>query len=143
MPSLIPLPAEVTGELAAVEHQSLAVRDLQRGLATGLPSGESIARHIGARPLDPDEIGVGEIGWVGEGGGINNARRILSRKHAFPLKISFLEPFDPRDFPGRKAIAAESRRRIEDALVAALGGPLRPFEWAVAPVNYAPSASGA
>lgn len=84
-----------------------------------------------------------EIGWIGEEGGINNARRILSRKHAFPLKISFLEPFDPRDFPGRKAIAAESRRRIEEALVAALGEPLRPFEWAVAPVNYAPSGPGA
>jgi 1-acyl-sn-glycerol-3-phosphate acyltransferase len=78
-----------------------------------------------------------EIGWVGEEGGLNNARRILSRKPHFPLRISFLEPFDPRDFPGRKAIAAESRRRIEEALVTALGGPLRPFEFAVAPVNYA------
>lgn len=35
VPSLIHLPAEVTGELAAVEHQSLAVRDLQRGLGDG------------------------------------------------------------------------------------------------------------
>jgi 1-acyl-sn-glycerol-3-phosphate acyltransferase len=83
-----------------------------------------------------------EIGWVGEESGLNNARRILARKQSFPLRISFLEPFDPRDFPGRKAIAAESRRRIEEALVAALGGPLRPFEFAVGPVNYVPEPAG-
>lgn len=77
-----------------------------------------------------------EIGWIGEEGGLNNARRILARKRSFALRINFLEPFDPRDFPGRKAIAAESRRRIEIALVETLGGPLRPFEWAVPPVAY-------
>ncbi|MCR5870238.1 1-acyl-sn-glycerol-3-phosphate acyltransferase [Sphingomonas sp. J344] len=82
-----------------------------------------------------------EIGWVGDEGGINNARRILSRKGSFPLRITYLDPFDPHDFPGRKAIAAESRRRIEDALVAALGGPLRPFAWSVEPVNYKPTDS--
>ena len=66
VPSLVHLPLEVTGELAAEEHQSLAVRDLHRGLATGLPSGEAIARRIGARPLDADEVGVAELGWEGE-----------------------------------------------------------------------------
>lgn len=86
--------------------------------------------------LDYGDAGE-DIGWVGEESGINNARRVLARRRSFPLRISFLEPFDPRDFPGRKAIAAESRRRIEEALVAALGGPLRSFPWAVAPVNYA------
>lgn len=86
--------------------------------------------------LDYGDAGE-DIGWVGEESGINNARRVLARRRSFPLRISFLEPFDPRDFPGRKAVAAESRRRIEEALVAALGGPLRPFPWAVAPVNYA------
>jgi len=87
--------------------------------------------------LDYGAVGE-EIGWVGEEGGINNARRVLARRHSFPLRTHFLEPFDPRDFPGRKAIAAESRRRIEEALVAALGGPLRPFAWPVGPVNYTP-----
>lgn len=76
-----------------------------------------------------------EIGWVGAESGLNHARRVLARKHSFPLKISFLEPFDPRDFPGRKAIAAESRRRIETALIEALGGPLRPFAWAATPAS--------
>ena len=66
VPSLIHLPLEVTGALDSEEQQSLAVRDLQRGLATGLPSGEAIARRIGARVLDADEIGVAHLGWEGE-----------------------------------------------------------------------------
>jgi hypothetical protein len=66
VPSLIHLPVEVTGELAALEHQSLAIRDLQRGLATGLPSGEAVARHIGAPVLPPEEVGIAELGWDDE-----------------------------------------------------------------------------
>lgn len=86
--------------------------------------------------LDYGAVGE-EIGWIGEEGGVNNAKRILARPGSFGLKVHFLEPFFPADFPGRKAIAAESRRRIETALVAALGGPLRPFAHDVAPVRYA------
>ncbi|MFL9839927.1 lysophospholipid acyltransferase family protein [Sphingomonas sp. ST-64] len=85
--------------------------------------------------LDYGDVGE-EIGWVGDEGGVNNARRILARKGSFPLRIHYLEPFDPRDFPGRKAIAAESRRRIEVALIATLSAPLRPFAWAVGQVGY-------
>ena len=82
-----------------------------------------------------------EIGWIGQERGLDNARRILSRPGTFELKVHFLEPFDPRDFPGRKAIAAESRRRIEEALVAALGEPLRPFRFAEEAIGYkAPTA---
>lgn len=77
-----------------------------------------------------------EIGWIGEESGISNAKRILSRRGAFRLKVTFLEPFFPRDFPGRKAIAAESRRRIEEALVERLGKPLRPFAHDVTMVGY-------
>lgn len=95
---------------------------------------------VRVQPVMLDYGAVGEeIGWVGEESGLNNARRVLARKHAFPLKISFLEPFDPRDFPGRKAIAVESRRRVEKALAAAIGGPLRPFEWAAPPAGHAGS----
>ena len=66
--SLIRLPVEITGELdeTVAHHQSLAVRDLQRGVATGLPSGEAVARHLGVEPLDADEVGVAEHGWEGE-----------------------------------------------------------------------------
>ena len=84
-----------------------------------------------------------EIGWVGVESGIDNARRIMARRGSFPLKVHFLEPFLPGDFPGRKAIAAESRRRIEEALVAVLGQPLRPFAYDVAPVAYAAPDGGA
>lgn len=68
-----------------------------------------------------------EIAWIGEEGGRNNALRLLSRKGSFPVVVEFLEPFHPRDYPGRKAIAAESRRRIEAALGAELGAPPTPF----------------
>ena len=77
-----------------------------------------------------------EIGWVGDESGIVNAKRILARKGSFPLSIHFLEPFLPSDFPGRKAIAAQSRKQIEEALLAALGKPLRPFAYAVEAVRY-------
>lgn len=77
-----------------------------------------------------------ELGWIGEESGVNNAKRILGRRGSFQLKVSFLEPFHPRDYPGRKAIAAESRKRIETALLAALGKPLRPFAYAVDAVRY-------
>ena len=80
-----------------------------------------------------------EIGWVGEESGVNNAGRILSRKGSFSMRVHFLEPFLPADFPGRKAIAAESRRRIEEALIAVLGKPLRPFAYAVEAVKFRPS----
>ncbi|MEN3747093.1 lysophospholipid acyltransferase family protein [Sphingomonas sp. HF-S3] len=85
-----------------------------------------------------------EIGWIGVESGINNAKRILSRKGSFELKVSFLEPFLPQDHPGRKAIAAESRRRIEVALVEALGRPLRPFAYAMGAVpSGSPAEPGA
>ena len=79
-----------------------------------------------------------EIGWIGVESGVDNAGRILSRRGSFRVGVHFLEPFHPRDFPGRKAIAAESRRRIEEALIASLGKPLRPFAYAVDAVKFTP-----
>jgi lyso-ornithine lipid O-acyltransferase len=77
------------------------------------------------------------IGWIGEEGGLNNAKRVLSRKGTFPLHIHFLEPFSPAEYVGRKAIGIESRRRIEEALCEALGKPLRDFAHDVPPIRYA------
>ncbi len=68
-----------------------------------------------------------EIAWVGVEAGQDNAVRVLSRKGSFPVTVHFLEPFNPRDFPGRKAISAEARRRIAEAMEHNLGHPLRPF----------------
>ena len=74
------------------------------------------------------EVGE-EIGWVGIESGKDNAIRVLSRKGSFPVTVHYLEPFYPSEFPGRKAIAAESRKRIEEALVKVLGEPLREFTY--------------
>jgi hypothetical protein len=66
--TLIALPAAVVGETELPEYHSLAVRDLLRGRALGLPSGEAVARRIGAQPLTPDEVGLAHDvpGWSGE-----------------------------------------------------------------------------
>ena len=89
------------------------------------------------QPVLLDYGKMGEwIGWIGNEHGANNAARIFARKGTFDCHVHFLPPFDPRDFPGRKAIAAECRRRIEAALTEALGAPPRPFAYNVGPVGY-------
>ena len=60
--ALIDLPVSITGHCEIDEYHSLAVRDLQRGHGVGLPSGESVARHIGVEPLTKDQIGIGGHG---------------------------------------------------------------------------------
>jgi hypothetical protein len=57
--SLINLPQQVTGEVDVDAYRSLAVRDLLRGSATRLPSGEAVAEAIGVAPLSKDEVGLG------------------------------------------------------------------------------------
>jgi hypothetical protein len=64
--SLIGLPIAITGDVEVEAYHSLAARDLQRGAAIGLPSGEAVARAIGAEPLTRDEAGLGAFGWEGE-----------------------------------------------------------------------------
>lgn len=62
--SLITLPFAISGERPDSEYASLANRDLQRGVAVGLPSGEAVARELGVEPLVADAIGLD--GWEGE-----------------------------------------------------------------------------
>lgn len=64
--SLIGLPLAITGDVTVDAYHSLAARDLQRGAAIGLPSGEAVARALGVEPLTPDEAGLGGYGWEGE-----------------------------------------------------------------------------
>lgn len=66
VPSLVRLPRVITGDVAVIEHRSLAIRDLQRGVATGLPSGEAVARAMDEAPLTVEEVGVRELGWTWE-----------------------------------------------------------------------------
>lgn len=56
-----------------------------------------------------------ELAWVGDETGQHHALRVLRRPGHFTATLRFLEPFDPADFPGRKAVAGEARRRIEAA----------------------------
>ena len=89
------------------------------------------------QPVVLDYGAVAEwIGWIGTEGGIANALRILARRGSFRLDIHFLDPFDPRDCPGRKAIAAQARNRIVPAMERNLGKPLRPFPLDVPQVGY-------
>ena len=57
--SLIRLPRQVTGDVEVDAYRSLAVRDLLRGTATSLPSGESVADAMGITPLTADQVGPG------------------------------------------------------------------------------------
>lgn len=45
-----------------------------------------------------------------------NALRVLARLGALRVTLHFLPPFDPQDYPDRKALAAESRKRIAACL---------------------------
>jgi len=56
--SLMGLPTEVVGSVDDPVMASLALRDLERGVATGLPSGESVARALGEQPLSPTQTGL-------------------------------------------------------------------------------------
>ncbi len=51
---LIALPTQVSGEAPGADYASLATRDLQRGQAVGLASGEAIAERLGVPPLRVD-----------------------------------------------------------------------------------------
>ena len=64
--SLIDLPVSVVGQTNTPEEHSLAYRDLERGRALDLPSGETIARAMGVEPLSRDKLGLDAIGWQGE-----------------------------------------------------------------------------
>jgi Animal haem peroxidase len=64
--SLIALPTQISGEAPGADYASLANRDLQRGQAVGLPSGEAVAGAIGAEPLSAEQVGLAEHGWTSE-----------------------------------------------------------------------------
>jgi hypothetical protein len=64
--SLIDLPYQISGADPGSDYASLAVRDLQRGLAVGIPSGEAVSRHLGVEPLSTGEVGLRELGWDAE-----------------------------------------------------------------------------
>jgi hypothetical protein len=60
---LIALPTQISGSAPGTDYASLANRDLQRGQAVGLPSGEAVARRLGVPALSRDQVG---LGWTAE-----------------------------------------------------------------------------
>jgi Animal haem peroxidase len=64
--ALIDLPTSVVGNTEIPEQHSLAYRDLVRGEALDLPSGEAIARAMGVEPLAQEEVGLRALGWRSE-----------------------------------------------------------------------------
>ena len=63
---LIALPTQISGSAPGTDYASLATRDLQRGQAVGLASGEAIARRLAVPALSADQVGLAEYGWEGE-----------------------------------------------------------------------------
>lgn len=53
-----------------------------------------------------------DLAWLGTDPGDAHAKRVLRRAGRFTVTLHYLEPFDPADYPDRKALAAEARRRI-------------------------------
>lgn len=109
-----------------------------------LPFKTSMMRVLEPPPpgvlVQPVLLDYGEIaewlGWIGNESGVNNGKRVMSRKGTFPLRLHFLEPFSPADYAGRKAIAAQARKQIEEALLHTLDKPLRDFAHDALPVRY-------
>ncbi len=64
--TLIDLPVSVVGETERPEERSLAYRDLLRGHALDLPTGEMVTRTMGIEPLKASEVGLDTLGWHGE-----------------------------------------------------------------------------
>lgn len=61
--ALIDLPEAMVGATDVPESRSLACRDLIRGRALNLPSGEAIARFLNVSVLTPEQVGLDRFGW--------------------------------------------------------------------------------
>jgi lyso-ornithine lipid O-acyltransferase len=109
-----------------------------------LPFKTSMLRVLEPPPpgmlVQPVVIDYGPIGewqaWLDRETGIGNARRLFARPGTFAVHVHFLDPFDPHDVAGRKAVAAEARRQIEVRLTESLGKPPRPFRYDLPMVGY-------
>ena len=80
-------------------------------------------RGIRVQPILLDFYGRGwETAWLGEETAPHNAWRVLCRRRIIPVRLLFLDPFDPAHCNDRKEIAATAREAIRHALSASLGG---------------------
>jgi hypothetical protein len=63
---LMRLPEVLVGQPEPAEFASLASRDLYRGHAVQLPSGEAVARAMGVTPVPRSDLRAGRLGSAGE-----------------------------------------------------------------------------
>ena len=105
--ALIDLPEQIVGHTEIPEHHSLASRDLQRGAALGLPSGQAVARYMDVEPLSQEECASETPLWyyvlkeaevqaggehLGEVGGRIVAEVLLGLLDADPASYKRAEP---------------------------------------------------
>jgi len=64
--ALLDLPETMVGAAEVPEYHSLACRDLLRGRALNLPSGEAVARFLGVPVLTSEQIQLDRFGWRNE-----------------------------------------------------------------------------
>ena len=73
-------------------------------------------RDLNVQPVYIDYgTAASEIAWH-EPSLATNALRVLTRPGNLLVTLHFLPPFDPKDFPDRKMLAAECRKRISTCL---------------------------
>jgi len=63
---LIDLPDAIVGAVINTDERSLACRDLQRGRALDLPSGQTVSRAMGIEPLSAEECNLPDPALLGE-----------------------------------------------------------------------------
>jgi hypothetical protein len=104
------LPASIAGDGLPDDSPlvSLAYRNLARGQAMGLPSGESVAQSMGLNPLKPEEIFIGK--------GTSDP---ADQAAAFVLSVKYPETLD--NTPLWTYILAEGRKNFFDKGFARLG----------------------
>ncbi|HWO11647.1 MAG TPA: heme peroxidase family protein [Polyangiaceae bacterium] len=106
---LLRLPASIIPASEPAERRSLAVRNLQRGLSLGLPSGQDLAAHVGGQ-LPVQALSDPEL-WAGTG---------FSGKRA-PLWYYFLKEAEVRT--GGRRLGPIGGRIVGEVILGLLGVP--------------------
>jgi Animal haem peroxidase len=110
--SLIDLPTSVVGDTAIPEQHSIAYRDLMRGQALDLPSGEAVSRAMNIEPLSREELGLDQLGWHGE----------------TPLWYYILKEAEVRT--GGERLSAVAGRIVAEVLLGLIDGDATSYRWA-------------
>ena len=64
--TLLDLQPPIVSPGTPAARRSLAVRNLQRGTSFGLPTGQTVAKAMGIKPLTDEELGLTSLGLLGQ-----------------------------------------------------------------------------